>query len=90
MGQASPLSGVTRGDQGVLISGPAREHQEPSCGDTRGGVMNWRRKSPSHRARAEQGLEGTVRLDGWVSGMWLLGRTAWSEALEVPVLPGLW
>lgn len=52
--------------------------------------MNWHRKSPSHRARAEQGLEGTVRLDGWVSGTWLLGRTAWSEALEVPVLPGLW
>lgn len=37
-----------------------------SCGDTRGGVMNWRRKSPSHRARAEQGLEDTVGLDGWV------------------------
>ena len=30
--------------------------------------MNWRRKSPSHRARAEQGLEDTVGLDGWVSG----------------------
>ena len=30
--------------------------------------MNWCRKSPSHRARAEQGLEDTVGLDGWVSG----------------------
>lgn len=30
--------------------------------------MNWRRKSPSHRARAEQGLEDTVGLGGWVSG----------------------
>ena len=28
-GQASPLSGVTRGHQGVLVSGLAREHQEP-------------------------------------------------------------
>ena len=47
---------------------PHRSTKNPSCGDMRGGVMNWRRKSPSHRARAEQGLEDTVGLDGWVSG----------------------
>ena len=77
---------------GTRLSSSLAPHgstENPSCGDVRGGVMHWHRKSPSHRARAEQGLEDTVGLDGWVSGRGILGRTACSEALEVPVLPRL-